>query len=376
MGHKITEIRADNGATFKSIAFATMCSEHNITLRFSAPYSPHQNAPAERPWRTLAEMTLCLLVTAGLPRNFWELAFKHSVYLHNRTYRSGLDGIPLTVATGVIPDLSHIRIFGCNAYTHVDSALHRKLEDKAWKGIYVGRSHDSPAWLVYNPNSRRVIASRGVIFDEAELLSHFQDTATNGSPEEPLCELDPQLSSTYNQTEMITTLTQTYVPPTDVGDDDTGDDDSAHPLFSSTANPHDPLTARLIVSPPGILPEQTLSTNVQPVFPDTMPDDVMSTPESTLSPNQSSMEDPTLHHDTSKDLQRQDRVRRLPTRFHDSETILFSQQQQHHGGSIIDDAAYYPPVYPVTMDTMPSCNRSSWLKLPHYYRLRNRPLAS
>jgi hypothetical protein len=90
-------------------------------------------------------MTRCLLVTAGLPRNLWELAVKHSVYLHNMTYIYGLGGIPLTLTTGVIPDLSHIRISSCNAYTHVDSALRRKLEDKAWKGIYVGRSPDSPA---------------------------------------------------------------------------------------------------------------------------------------------------------------------------------------------------------------------------------------
>jgi hypothetical protein len=37
MGHKITEIRADNGATFRSTTFATLYSEHNITLRFLLP---------------------------------------------------------------------------------------------------------------------------------------------------------------------------------------------------------------------------------------------------------------------------------------------------------------------------------------------------
>jgi hypothetical protein len=31
---------------------------------------------------------------------------------------------------------------------------------------------------------------------------------------------------------------------------------------------------------------------------------------------------------------------------------------------------------PVAMDTLLSGNRSSWLKPLHYYRLRNRPLAS
>jgi hypothetical protein len=98
------------------------------------------------------------------------------------TYKSCPRGIPLTLATIVIPDLSHTRIFGCNPYTHVDSALRRKLEDKAWKGIYAGRAPNSPALLVYNPDSGRVISSRRVIFDATELLSHFQDTANNGSP--------------------------------------------------------------------------------------------------------------------------------------------------------------------------------------------------
>jgi hypothetical protein len=39
----------------------------------------------------------------------------------------------------------------------------------AWKGIYVGRSFDSPAGLVYNPDSGRVIASRNIFFYEAEI---------------------------------------------------------------------------------------------------------------------------------------------------------------------------------------------------------------
>jgi hypothetical protein len=58
-------------------------------------------------------MTRCLLVTAGLPHSFWQMAFTHAVFLHNRTYRSGVDGIPLTLATNQTTDLSYVRIFGC-----------------------------------------------------------------------------------------------------------------------------------------------------------------------------------------------------------------------------------------------------------------------
>jgi transposase InsO family protein len=51
-GYSVVEIRADNGATFRLAAFSKLCSDRGIRLRFSAPYSPHLNALAKRPWRT------------------------------------------------------------------------------------------------------------------------------------------------------------------------------------------------------------------------------------------------------------------------------------------------------------------------------------
>jgi hypothetical protein len=54
------------------------------------------------------------------------MAFTRAVFLHNRTYRSRVDGIPLTLATNQTANLSYVRIFGCLAYTHEDSALRKK----------------------------------------------------------------------------------------------------------------------------------------------------------------------------------------------------------------------------------------------------------
>jgi hypothetical protein len=59
----------------------------------------------------------------------------------------------------------------------VDAALRRKLDDKAWEGIYVGTLLDSRAWLIYHPVTKRTVASRSVTFDECELLSLFHDHA-------------------------------------------------------------------------------------------------------------------------------------------------------------------------------------------------------
>jgi hypothetical protein len=99
-----------------------------------------------------------------------------------------VDGIPLTLATHQTTDLSHVRIFGCSAHTNVDSALRKKLDDKAWKGIYVGCSPDSPAWLVFNPSTGRTIASRSVVFDEGEVLNKFTDAPLHADEMKPLME--------------------------------------------------------------------------------------------------------------------------------------------------------------------------------------------
>jgi hypothetical protein len=73
--------------------------------------------------------------------------------------------------------LSSIRVFGCPAYAYVDKSQRRKLDDRAWKGIFVGYASYSPAWLVYNPATRRVVSSRNVVFDEADVLSMGESNA-------------------------------------------------------------------------------------------------------------------------------------------------------------------------------------------------------
>ncbi len=86
--------------------------------------------------------------------------------LHNRTYHSGANGIPVTLVSGHIPDLSNLRVFGCPAYVHIPASQRRKMEDTAFQGILVGYSTDTYGYLIYNPSTRRVITTRHVGFDE------------------------------------------------------------------------------------------------------------------------------------------------------------------------------------------------------------------
>ena len=47
----------------------------------------------------------------------------------------------------------------------------KKLDPKAWNGIFVGYSETSPAYRIYNPRSGRITVSRNVTFDEHDFVT-------------------------------------------------------------------------------------------------------------------------------------------------------------------------------------------------------------
>ena len=69
-------IRTDNALEFKSEVFESILREKCVRHEFSAPHSPHQNGTAERSWRSLFEMTRCLLIEAKLPKTFLDVWIK------------------------------------------------------------------------------------------------------------------------------------------------------------------------------------------------------------------------------------------------------------------------------------------------------------
>jgi hypothetical protein len=77
-----------------------------------------------------------------------------------------------------------MRVFGYPAYVHVDKSQRRKLDDRAWKGVFVGYASESPAWLVYNHVTRRVVNSRNVVLNEAAVLSMGESHAKQRNDDE------------------------------------------------------------------------------------------------------------------------------------------------------------------------------------------------
>ena len=65
--------------------FEPYLKHEDISLRYSCPYTHHQNGKVERKHRHLIETELTLLTQSGLPLKFWWEAFSNATYLINRT---------------------------------------------------------------------------------------------------------------------------------------------------------------------------------------------------------------------------------------------------------------------------------------------------
>ena len=163
----INNVRSDNGGEYVSKEFKSYCEGKGISRQFSAPYSPEQNGVSERLNRTLIEGARSILLHAGLPLKFWAEAVSTVVYLRNRSPSSSLGGkTPHELYFEKIPDVSHLRVFGCICFVHIPNNQRQKLDPKSYRAIFLGYPSDSKGYKVFNVENGKFARSRNVIFHE------------------------------------------------------------------------------------------------------------------------------------------------------------------------------------------------------------------
>jgi len=114
---KIQGLHTDNGIKYLCNEFQNYFKENGIILYRSVPYCPQSNGEAERLNRTLIEKARCMMIAANIPQYLWTAAVVTANYLRNRSPSSILlNKTPYENYHKVLPNLSHLRIFGCEAY--------------------------------------------------------------------------------------------------------------------------------------------------------------------------------------------------------------------------------------------------------------------
>ena len=156
--------------------FIAYIQRSGIELHQSALYSPQQNSALERSGRIIVAIARIILSEGNLPEDLWPLAIDHAIYLLQRLPKEKLGWkTPYEIiqsitklAKSAIPNLGHIKIFGCKAYRKIPSTQIPRLEKMAPRaeiGYLVGydASNIFKIWIL---EERLVVYTHDVKFDE------------------------------------------------------------------------------------------------------------------------------------------------------------------------------------------------------------------
>lgn len=234
-GQQIKSLQSDNGGEYTSKAMQDYCKDKLIHQRFTTPDSPESNGVVERMNRTLVLRMRALIHHANIPPQMWPHALATATYLINRSPTSTLPAgeSPYQRLTGKAPDLSNLRVFGCQAYYTIPTAQRDdpKLGASGRAGVFLGYE-EGGATRLWDLEEAILVRTRDVIFDESKLP--FRDDQEQAGPDGDL----------FN--ELLATRTDAHLPPHDeellratdtaTGNDTTFSNDDELPELASEEN--------------------------------------------------------------------------------------------------------------------------------------------
>ena len=160
-------------------------TDSGVDYQFSSPHTQHQNGMSEKFVDTLGSGMRTLLLQSGLPSEFWGAACHYYTDVYNHLPHSSINfDLPITKHTGIIPDVSWFRAFGCRAviFQGRDLVEHHKLAPRGEAGVFIGlgMSHGRRCWLIWSPRLNRVFATRNATFDDTLFPLRLHDQRAFG----------------------------------------------------------------------------------------------------------------------------------------------------------------------------------------------------
>ena len=120
-----------------------------------------------------------MLHDQDLPMYLWVEAARTVVYVQNKSPHRVIDNwTPEEVFSGKIPEVIHLRIFGCPVYMHVPKDKRSTLDPTGKWDIFIGYSETSKVYKIYVPGFKKIEISRDVTFDEDAAFSKSKKNAS------------------------------------------------------------------------------------------------------------------------------------------------------------------------------------------------------
>ncbi|GJZ05914.1 putative ribonuclease H-like domain-containing protein, partial [Tanacetum coccineum] len=134
-----------------------LCGSKGIKRDYSVARTPQQNGVAERKIEPIIEaQELCLLTQSYLPCLDKSVSDCYCYVLNRVLVTRPHNKTPYELLSGKVPNISHLKPFGCHV-TILNTSDHLgKFEGKADEGFLVGYSAHSKAYRVYNLSNKKI----------------------------------------------------------------------------------------------------------------------------------------------------------------------------------------------------------------------------
>ena len=296
LGTTIKMFRTDCGGEYSKNSFQSFCSSHGILHQFTCPHTSQQNGVAERKYRHIVDMALCLISHSLLPYTYWPYAFSTAVYLINRLPSIIRNYVsPWEILFGNSPDYKSFKVFGCACYPLLHPYNSHKFSLRSTQCVFLGYASKAKGYHCLDSNTNRLNTSRHVVFDENTFP--FHDISPPPSSSSTFSTHNPWLSNllffqAYSHSSILGPHPSSLLPnPSILG---------PHPSTISTLNPspHPPISL-LNPSPTAhgpipcfplslIQPVDTNETNepnepTAPILPSALPDPPLPHPNTSSS---------------------------------------------------------------------------------------------
>nr|GFB06856.1 putative ribonuclease H-like domain-containing protein [Tanacetum cinerariifolium] len=157
LNKKVKAIRCENGTEFRNAKLIALYGEKRIKRDYSNAKTPQQNGVAERKNKTLIEAARSILADSKLPTMFWTEAISTACYVLNRvSITNPHNKTPYELLSGKVPNIRHLKPFGCQVTILNTSDHFGKFKGKANDSFLVGYAAHSKAYRVYNLSSKKV----------------------------------------------------------------------------------------------------------------------------------------------------------------------------------------------------------------------------
>lgn len=161
----VKEFHSDHGGEFTGAAILEYWASFGIVATTTPRNTPQWNALVERLNGTLLNGVRTLQTEGNMPSQFWNVALDTFVYILNRTVPEAASVSAYENLHQEKPDLSHARVYGCDAYVHEKNAA-GKMAAKVIPMVFTGYVPLRMAYRFFEPVRKIFVTERDAYFNE------------------------------------------------------------------------------------------------------------------------------------------------------------------------------------------------------------------